>query len=118
MHVLCITETGPQRPNSALNRLKAKIVRLHSRRLQKILDYNNYTYRPGDDIPHLSDETAVCRADHIFLERWNRAEVYDTERNNTEPYNFSTEHVRHNRGEQCQRRKIDGGSPLRAAYFV
>jgi len=33
----------------ALNRLKAKIVRLHSRRLQKILDDNNDADRPDGD---------------------------------------------------------------------
>jgi hypothetical protein len=53
-----------------LNRLKAKIVQLHNRRLQKILDDNKDAERPrrrpADDIPHLSDGTVACRADHIL----------------------------------------------------
>ena len=36
---------------TALNRLKAKIVRLHSRRLHKILDDNNDADRPDGDQP-------------------------------------------------------------------
>jgi len=36
---------------SALNRLKANIVRLHSRRLQKILDDNNDADRPDGHQP-------------------------------------------------------------------
>jgi len=99
----------------ALNRLK---VRLHSRRLQKILDDNNDADRPDRDqltIYQIFQTKRRRAAHHILLERWNRADAYDTERNSTDSYNVSTEQVRHNRGERCQPGKIDGGSPLRAA---
>jgi hypothetical protein len=49
----------------ALNRLKAKIVRLYSRRLQKILDDNNDADRPDGDQPTLY---------HIFQTKRRRAE--------------------------------------------
>ena len=87
----------------ALNRLKTKIVRLHSRKLEKILYNNNDADRPNGDQPTICHifQTKRRRAErtNIFLERWNRADAYDTERNSTDSYNFSTEHVRLNRGE-------------------
>jgi hypothetical protein len=78
-----------------LNRLKAKNVRLHSRRLQKILEDNN-------------DQPTMY---HIFQKKRQRAErtVYslkdETVQMHTTPsgidyYNLSTKHARHNRGER------------------
>jgi len=66
----CINEVL-QRPYSsdqtlpALNRLKAKIVRLYSRRLQKILDDSNSADRPDGDQPTTY---------HIFQTKRRRAE--------------------------------------------
>ena len=48
----------------ALKRLKAKIVRLHSRRLQKILNDNNDADRPD------GDQLTIC---HIFQTKQRRA---------------------------------------------
>ena len=48
-----------------LNRLKAKIVRLHSKRLQKILEDNNDTDRPEGDKPTMY---------HVFETKRRRAE--------------------------------------------
>ena len=94
----------------ALNRLKAKIVLLHSRRLQKMVEDNNDADRPDGDRRRY---TTSCRTDHTFLERRNRANAYDNVRNNADSYDIYTEHVG---VEQCKRGKIGGGSPLRAAY--
>jgi len=66
MHYVVLQRPGPsdQTP-TALNLLKAKIVRLQSRMLQKILDDNNDAGRPDGEQPTIY---------HIFKTKWQRAE--------------------------------------------
>jgi len=51
----CIAETGPQRPNATCFKpSETNIVRLHSRRLQKMFDDNNRANRSHEDQPTTS----------------------------------------------------------------
>jgi hypothetical protein len=105
----------------ALNRLKAQICDCTAEGYRKFLITITMLIDQMDTSQRYTTSfrrNGGVRADHILLERWNKADAYDTERNCTDSYNVSPEHVRHNRGERCQRGKIDGGSPLRAAYLV
>jgi len=72
---------------TALNGLQTKIVRLHSRRLHKILDDNNDADILDGDQPTIyhTFQTKRRRAERtIHSLRRNRAYAYDTERNSTD----------------------------------
>ena len=106
----------------AFNRLKAKIVRLHSRRLQKILDDNNDADRPDGD-----KQTIY----HIFQTKWRHADriIYSlrdgTGQMHRTPSGIAQTLTTFLRNmcdtiemNDASVEKIVEGSPLRAAYFV